>query len=193
MPTELFLAWRYFRPKRNAVSVITLISIIGVGLGVGVLIVVLAVMTGFTDRMKDKLLDTTAHAQIYSRGVPFIKHPEPVFESAGTLFPGEDPFVFVRDGRLYTLLKDMGRNYSESERGLVLFDSEDGIKWRPHSPALALTRRLKWEGGSEQEFHRLERPQLLLDGDRAFFMGAAMPDAGKDESFNIQFEVELDF
>ena len=31
--TELFLAWRYFKPKRSAVSVITLISIVGVILG----------------------------------------------------------------------------------------------------------------------------------------------------------------
>lgn len=62
--TEIFLAWRYFKPKRSAVSVITLISIIGVILGVAVLIVVLAVMTGFTDHLKNKLLETGAHAQI---------------------------------------------------------------------------------------------------------------------------------
>lgn len=62
--TEFFLAWRYFKPKRSAVSVITLISIIGVILGVAVLIVVLAVMTGFTDQLKEKLLETGAHAQI---------------------------------------------------------------------------------------------------------------------------------
>ena len=63
---DLFLAWKYFKPKRSAVSVITLISVVGVALGVGVLIVVLAVMTGFTDKMKEKLLDTTSHAQAYS-------------------------------------------------------------------------------------------------------------------------------
>ena len=61
---ELFLAWKYFKPKRSAVSVITLISVIGVALGVAVLIVVLAVMTGFSDKMREKLLDTTSHAQI---------------------------------------------------------------------------------------------------------------------------------
>ena len=55
--TELFLAWKYFKPKRSAVSVITLISVIGVALGVAVLIVVLAVMTGFSDKMREKLLD----------------------------------------------------------------------------------------------------------------------------------------
>ena len=65
MYADFFLAWKYFKPKRSAVSVITLISVIGVALGVGVLIVVLAVMTGFTDKMKEKLLDTTSHLLLY--------------------------------------------------------------------------------------------------------------------------------
>ena len=60
--TEFFLSWKYFKPKRSAVSVITLISVVGVALGV--LIVVLAVMSGFSDKMREKLLDTTSHAQI---------------------------------------------------------------------------------------------------------------------------------
>ena len=67
--TDCFLAWRYFKPKRSAVSVITLISVIGVILGVAVLIVVLAVMTGFTDLAKSKLLETGSHAQIRKAGV----------------------------------------------------------------------------------------------------------------------------
>ena len=62
--TEFFLSWKYFKPKRSAVSVITLISVVGVALGVAVLIVVLAVMSGFSDKMREKLLDTTSHAQI---------------------------------------------------------------------------------------------------------------------------------
>ena len=52
MLTELFLAGRYLKPRRSAVSLITVLSILGVTLGVAVLIVVLAVMTGFTDLMK---------------------------------------------------------------------------------------------------------------------------------------------
>ncbi len=82
MPADLFLAWKYFKPKRSAVSVITLISVIGVGLGVGVLIVVLAVMTGFTDKMKEKLLDTTAHAQAYPDGGGWTTDTSPVLKSA---------------------------------------------------------------------------------------------------------------
>ena len=53
MFTELFLAGKYLRPRRNMVSIIALTSILGVMLGVTVLIVVMAVMTGFTDTMKE--------------------------------------------------------------------------------------------------------------------------------------------
>ena len=64
MLTELFLAGRYLKPRRSAVSLITVLSILGVTLGVAVLIVVLAVMTGFTDLMKEKLIETQAHFQV---------------------------------------------------------------------------------------------------------------------------------
>ena len=73
LKTEFFLAKRYLRPKRNAVSVITCISVIGVLLGVAVLIVVLSVMTGFTDLMRKKLLAVGAHVQIDSPFYTFIK------------------------------------------------------------------------------------------------------------------------
>lgn len=66
MLTELYLAGKYLRPRRNMVSIISLMSILGVMLGVTVLIVVMAVMTGFTDVMKAKLIETQAHFQIRS-------------------------------------------------------------------------------------------------------------------------------
>ena len=81
MRTSLFLAGKYLRPRRNAVSVITLISVIGVTLGVAVLIIVLAVMTGFTDLMKTKLLETQAHFHIRgSRGT--VGDPAPLIKTA---------------------------------------------------------------------------------------------------------------
>ena len=64
LKTEFFLAKRYLRPKRSAVSIISCISVVGVLLGVAVLIVVLSVMTGFTDLMREKLLTVGAHVQI---------------------------------------------------------------------------------------------------------------------------------
>lgn len=67
MRTEIFLALRHLRPRRSAVSLITVTSLVGVILGVTVLMVVLAVMTGFTERMKQKLVETQAHFQIDDR------------------------------------------------------------------------------------------------------------------------------
>lgn len=65
LPFEFFLALRYLRPKRTFVSVITLISIIGVTLGVAVLIVVISVMTGFDRELRDRILGFNAHIRVY--------------------------------------------------------------------------------------------------------------------------------
>ncbi len=56
LPFELLLALRYLRPKRTFVSVITLISVLGVTLGVAVLIIVISVMSGFDHDLRDKIL-----------------------------------------------------------------------------------------------------------------------------------------
>ena len=65
---SLFLALRYLKPKRTYVSIITLISIIGVALGVGVLIVVIAVMTGFEKRLEDLILGFEPHLRVEQYG-----------------------------------------------------------------------------------------------------------------------------
>ena len=68
LPFELFLALRYLRPKRTFVSVITLISILGVALGVAVLIIVISVMSGFDHDLRDKILGFNAHLTVSQSG-----------------------------------------------------------------------------------------------------------------------------
>ena len=72
---SLFLALRYLKPKRTYVSIITLISIIGVALGVGVLIVVIAVMTGFEKRLEDLILGFEPHLRIEQFGLIYSEDP----------------------------------------------------------------------------------------------------------------------
>ena len=67
VPFEIFLALRYLRPKRTFVSVITLISVMGVLLGVAVLIIVISVMTGFDRQLRDKILGFNAHLRVMKR------------------------------------------------------------------------------------------------------------------------------
>src|ERR1044071_7280176 len=64
LPFELLLARRYLRPKRTFVSVITLISVLGVCLGVAVLIIVISVMSGFDLQLRDKILGFNSHLKI---------------------------------------------------------------------------------------------------------------------------------
>jgi lipoprotein-releasing system permease protein len=64
LPFEIFLGFRYLKPKRSFVSVITLISLLGVTIGVWVLIVVIAVMSGFDRELRDKLMGMHAHVTV---------------------------------------------------------------------------------------------------------------------------------
>jgi len=65
-PKELFIGLRYTRAKRKThfVSFIAFISIAGVSLGVFALIVVLSVMNGFGNELRDRTLSMTSHATI---------------------------------------------------------------------------------------------------------------------------------
>ncbi len=65
LPFELLLALRYLRPKRTFVSIITLISVLGVTLGVAVLIIVISVMSGFDRQLRDKVFGFAAHLRIF--------------------------------------------------------------------------------------------------------------------------------
>src|ERR1700733_8201272 len=67
LPFELLLALRYLRPKRTFVSIITLISIVGVALGVAVLVIVMSVMSGFDRDLRDKILGFNPHLKISRR------------------------------------------------------------------------------------------------------------------------------
>jgi len=63
---EWFVCLRYLKAKRKHgfISLISLISIAGVMVGVMALIVVLAVMTGFTSEFRDKILGINSHVVV---------------------------------------------------------------------------------------------------------------------------------
>src|SRR5947208_16992244 len=98
LPFELFLALRYLRPKRTFVSVITLISIIGVMLGVAVLIVVISVMSGFDRQMRDKILGFNAHLRVQPEGTGLMRDPEAITKvvESNAAVKAVTPFVVGR-------------------------------------------------------------------------------------------------
>jgi lipoprotein-releasing system permease protein len=69
---SLQIGVRYLRSKKRAtVSMITLISIIGVALGVAALLAVLSITTGFENAFRDKVLGVNAHVLVLKYGREF--------------------------------------------------------------------------------------------------------------------------
>ena len=77
---EWFVAWRYLRARRKqtVISVVTLISILGVTAGVAAMVVALSISSGFRKNLQDKLLKGTAHLNV-----------KPVLSSEGIGNPAE--------------------------------------------------------------------------------------------------------
>ena len=69
---ERMIAWRYLRPRRKeaAVSIVTIISLVGVTLGVAALIIVMAVMNGFRAELLDRILGLNGHVIIQPVDTP---------------------------------------------------------------------------------------------------------------------------
>ncbi len=131
MPFSLFLALRYLRPKRSFVSVITVVSILGVAFGVWALVVVIAVMSGFEKEIKTSLIGFEPHVVVSPMedeshlsedervnwrqvkevvsGLPFVTHAAP----------------FVEADVLFTRTEDKGGSSSTPGR-LFAIDENDG-------------------------------------------------------------------
>ncbi len=76
MNYEWWISWRYLLTKRKErfISLISLISILGVAVGVMALIVVISVMNGFDNDLRDKIIGANAHLLIEREGG--IKDPD---------------------------------------------------------------------------------------------------------------------
>ena len=70
MSYELFIGLRYLKAKRKQsfISVITFISIFGIMIGVMALIIVLSVMTGFEEDLREKILGVNSHMVVMELG-----------------------------------------------------------------------------------------------------------------------------
>ncbi|MGH9174230.1 MAG: ABC transporter permease, partial [Vicinamibacterales bacterium] len=70
MPFELQIALRYLLAKRRQVfiSVISLVSTLGVTVGVMALVIALAIMTGLQQELRDRILGALAHISVWKTG-----------------------------------------------------------------------------------------------------------------------------
>ena len=79
-PYEIAVGLRYTRARRGSgrnrfISFIALTSMAGIALGVAALIVVLSVMNGFQEELRNRILSVASHIEI--RGLPVARRSTP--------------------------------------------------------------------------------------------------------------------
>lgn len=113
-PVAGFIGLRYLRTQRSNqfASFVTIASAIGVALGVAALIVVLSVMNGFENELRQRLTSITGHAWVSAHGglrdwsalradlqrFPGVRSAVPVIELEGVLARGADLAAVIVTG-----------------------------------------------------------------------------------------------
>ncbi|RIK88366.1 MAG: lipoprotein-releasing ABC transporter permease subunit [Hyphomicrobiales bacterium] len=143
---ERMVAWRYLRSRRKdtVISVISLISFIGIMLGVATLIIVMAVMNGFRAELLSRILGVNGHlivqpidrafddyAEVAARinGVPGVRYAIPLVEgqvlATGRIGAGTGALVRGIREEDITKLDFVARNIRQGS--LVGFATGEGV------------------------------------------------------------------
>jgi len=123
----------------------------------------------------------------------YVKTPGRIFESskpeaAKHWMLAEDPFVWfgAKQGRYFAVARDVVGDFTGAAGGIALFESADGLDWRPADKPKVLGASFRWADGHESAGH-LERPALLFRGDEPLALFGAADGYRKDlESANVQ-------
>ncbi len=113
-------------------------------------------------------------------GGPYRKVPGDIFNSSksdGTEWMlAEDPFIWFshKYGRRYhAVARDAIGHFTGEKGGIALFESDDGLHWRPAARPKVLGARFIYADGTFGAKH-LERPALLIQDDEPLLLfGAA--------------------
>ncbi|ETR70175.1 MAG: lipoprotein-releasing system permease protein [Candidatus Magnetoglobus multicellularis str. Araruama] len=97
MAFESYIGFRYLKARRKQrfVSASTLISIMGVIVGVMALIIVISVMAGFEDELKQRILSVASHVQVTQPVGRFTTH-ESVIQQLKSIHTIQSTFPFVQ-------------------------------------------------------------------------------------------------
>ena len=160
MPFELQVALRYLLAKRRQVfiSVISLVSTLGVTVGVMALIIALALMTGLQGELQDRILGASAHVFVYKskgiddyraeiakiRAVPGVTGAAPVVEAKALITGMNYGFVAVKgvDPEFEVTVTDVAGAMTDGSLAQLNPASEDDL------PGIVLGKDLAGQVGS---------------------------------------------
>jgi lipoprotein-releasing system permease protein len=165
LPVELFLALRYLRPRRTFVSIITVLSFLGVLIGVAVLIVVLSVMSGMQSDIENRTIGFNAHITISDGDV--IYQPDQIVAQIEKI-PGVLAATGVIEGPV------LAEHDNKVEPVIIKSAPEDG-----DDPVLPMKKFLvagQWQliGDSAIVGKEWGRENFVLPGDKIELFGPSM-------------------
>ncbi|HEU4937041.1 MAG TPA: FtsX-like permease family protein [Vicinamibacterales bacterium] len=146
LPFELFVALRYLLAKRKQafISLISLISAVGVMVGVMAVLIALALMTGLQGELRDRLVGSAAHVYVLKAGglkdpqkeverllaVPRVVGAAPIVQGKALLQAdtGEQGFVELKG-----IVPEQERTVTQIERAMVL-GKLDALNTAPDKP-----------------------------------------------------------
>jgi lipoprotein-releasing system permease protein len=150
LPFEVFVAFRYLlaRRKQAFISLISIISVLGVMVGVMALLIALALMTGLQGELRDRIVGSSAHVYVFKAGAgiqdyhaeiqKMLKLPHVIGAAPGVLGKalvtsarGEQAFITLKgiDPALEPTVTDIRRAMQSGtlERVQPSGDQPDGI------------------------------------------------------------------
>ena len=162
MRFELFISLRYLLTKRenSFISVISLMSVLGVGLGVAALIVTMSVMSGFSTEFRDKLLGLSSHVITGTAGAAMRNYPAQMEKVAAIEgVSGVTPIIYSE-----VMLSKAG-----APKGVIL----RGIDLATASHVLTVQKDMV-EGHAEDLANASEVPGILLGSELASRLGLTL-------------------
>ncbi|UBM57566.1 glycoside hydrolase family protein [Marinilongibacter aquaticus] len=133
---------------------------------------------------------------------PFKALEDVVFEirnQESQIASTEDPYVWYSKAYslFFAVFKDFTGAVTGQEPGLALMQSEDGIKWQLAEKPFFMPKVVRLKNGKTLHVDRLERPQLLINGEglpQALYSACAIVSVGQRNdgtSFNVQIPLEV--
>jgi hypothetical protein len=113
---------------------------------------------------------------------PFKKLPNRIFVKDSVKFAAEDPYIWYQQGKYWAIVKDFKGSFTNAGLSLALFESLDGLDWKPSKNALVTTAQIPWVNGTKK-VTKLERPQLWLDKGIPKVLFCAVYDG--DDNYNV--------
>ena len=130
---------------------------------------------------------------------PYVRKPGHVFEMQGAdaskhWMLAEDPFIWFSKkygNRYYAVARDVIGKFTGAAGGLALFESADGLDWKPTAHPKVLETIFKWADGTVSGDH-VERPALLFEGEEpiALFGATDAHQINGRISFNVHIPLK---